>query len=104
MACQRATACDTFECKRSLETPVASERRVVPLCVDLDGTLIKTDLVWESLIRLLKQNPLYCFAVLFWLVQGRACLKAKIAARVELDYSSLPYNEAVLDYVRAERS
>jgi len=34
--------------------------------VDLDGTLIKTDLLWEALARLLPKNPLQLFPVLFW--------------------------------------
>ena len=38
----------------------------VPLCVDLDGTLIKTDLLWESLARLLRRNPFQLFPVFFW--------------------------------------
>ena len=49
--------------------------RQVPLVVDLDGTLIKTDLLWESLARLLRRNPLWLFPVLFWWTRGRALLK-----------------------------
>jgi hypothetical protein len=35
-----------------------------PLVVDLDGTLIKTDLLWESLARLLRRNPFMLVPVL----------------------------------------
>ena len=49
----------------------------IPLVVDLDGTLIKTDLLWESLARLLRRNPFALFPVLFWWMRGRACLKQK---------------------------
>src|SRR5207249_2846924 len=82
---------------------VAEPKALVPLCVDLDGTLIKTDLLWESLVRLLKQNALYLFAVPLWLFRGRAHLKAQIAARVAFDVSSLPYNHALVEFLRAER-
>ena len=51
---------------------ITDQKALVPLCVDLDGTLIKTDLVWESLLRLLKQNPLFIFAAPVWLLRGRA--------------------------------
>src|SRR6185369_16381438 len=82
---------------------VAEPPSHVPLCVDLDGTLIKTDLLWESLVRLLKHNALYLFAVPFWLLRGRAHLKAQIAVRVAIDFSSLPYNLALVEFLRAER-
>ena len=44
-------------------SPDAPREGQVPLCVDLDGTLIKTDLLWESLARLLRRNPLRLFPV-----------------------------------------
>src|ERR1043166_1679477 len=86
--------------------PVASAESSssVPLCVDLDGTLIRTDLLWESLLILLKKNPLFAFAVPFWWAKGRAHLKAQIASRVRLDPSYLPYHAPLLDYLRAEKA
>src|ERR1022692_4140805 len=76
----------------------------VPLCVDLDGTLIKTDLLWESLARLLRRNPFALFAILFWWTRGRAFLKMKLAARVKIDPSTLPYNELFLKFLREQKS
>ena len=56
-----------------MPSPAVTEpKEIVPLCVDLDGTLIKTDLLWESLVRLLKSNPLYLLVVPVWLLRGRA--------------------------------
>jgi len=75
----------------------------VPLCVDLDGTLIKTDMLWESFVRLLRQNPLWLFVAPFWWMQGRAFLKQQIAARVEVDVTALPYNEPFLEFLREAR-
>jgi 4-hydroxybenzoate polyprenyltransferase/phosphoserine phosphatase len=75
----------------------------VPLCVDLDGTLLRTDMVWESLVQLLKRNPLYAFLVLGWLLRGRAYLKAQIAARVHMEVDSLPYNQELIDFLRTEK-
>jgi len=83
--------------------PVATEHSTVPLCVDLDGTLINTDLVWESLVRLLRHNPLYAFLVPVWLLAGRARLKDEIAKRADIDPASLPYNQSLLEYLRSER-
>jgi 4-hydroxybenzoate polyprenyltransferase/phosphoserine phosphatase len=83
-------------------TAAAASRRV-PLCVDLDGTLIKTDLLWESLLALLKRYPILGLRIPLWLLKGRAHLKGEIARRITLDVAALPYNESVLDYLRKER-
>ncbi len=74
-----------------------------PLCVDLDGTLIKTDLLWESLLALLKQNPLSLFLLPLWLFKGKAHLKHEIARRVTLDVSTLPYDQDFVEFLSNER-
>jgi apolipoprotein N-acyltransferase len=74
-----------------------------PLVVDLDGTLIKTDLLWESLAQLLRRNPLMLFAVLFWWMRGRAFLKRQLARRVTIDPAALPYHEPFLAFLREQK-
>jgi len=81
-----------------------SDNKSIPLAVDLDGTLIATDLLWEGLFLLLRQNPLAIFLVPFWLAKGPAHLKGEIARRIELDPASLPYRETLLARLRAERA
>jgi 4-hydroxybenzoate polyprenyltransferase/phosphoserine phosphatase len=87
---------------------VASEARMpapdLPLCVDLDGTLINTDMLVESAVHAVSRRPSTLFALPFWLARGRAALKAKLAGRATIDASTLPYNEALLSFLRAERS
>ena len=73
-----------------------SERNAIPLAVDLDGTLIATDLLWEGLFLLFRKNPLYLFLVPFWAFRGPAHLKQAIAARIDIDPSTLPYRETFL--------
>ena len=73
-----------------------------PLVVDLDGTLIKTNLLLESVCTLLRQEPLALFALPIWLLKGRAHLKREIAQRVQFDPALLPYRTELLDYLRAE--
>ena len=68
----------------------------VALCVDLDGTLLRTDILHESLLVLLRRNPLLVFLLPFWLMRGKAAFKHEIACRVELDVESLPYDSRVL--------
>lgn len=75
-----------------------------PLCVDLDGTLIHSDLLLESALALLKRNPLYLFVLPFWLLRGRAHLKRCIAQRAGVDIAMLPWNTRVLDLLAAERT
>jgi apolipoprotein N-acyltransferase len=75
----------------------------IPLAVDLDGTLIRTDLMWESLARLLRRNPLAITQVLFWWLRGRALLKQKLAARVQINPADLPYNQEFLAWLLQEK-
>lgn len=75
-----------------------------PLCVDLDGTLIRSDLLLESFVLLIKRNPLYLFLVPLWLLRGKAVLKAEISARVTLKAAALPYNTEFVDWLRAQRA
>ena len=75
-----------------------------PLVVDLDGTLARTDLLVESFLALIKQNPLYIIAALFWLLRGKAHLKRQISQKVNLDVSVLPYHQELIGYLREQRS
>jgi len=76
----------------------------IPLCVDLDGTLIKTDLLWEYLARLLRRNPLMIFWVLAWWCRGRARLKQELARRVMIDPAALPYHPEFLTWLRGQKA
>jgi 4-hydroxybenzoate polyprenyltransferase/phosphoserine phosphatase len=75
----------------------------VPLAVDLDGTLIRSDMLWEFLARLLRENPLALLTVPLWLAKGRAHLKQQLAARVSVDTSALPYHAEFLAWLRSEK-
>lgn len=81
-----------------------SEAQSTPLCVDLDGTLIHSDLLLESFLLLIKQNPLFLFLVPLWLLGGKAKLKAEIASRVQLNGAALPYSEQFLSWLKAQKA
>ena len=85
-------------------SPSSLHENQVTLCVDLDGTLIKTDLLWESLARLLRRNPLQLFPVLVWWLRGRAFLKQQLARRVSIDPATLPYKQSLLAFLREQKS
>lgn len=74
-----------------------------PLCVDLDGTLVKTDVFFESVLALLKRNPWAIVALLWWSLRGRSFLKRQVAAQVPLLVEMLPYRQEVLEFLRRER-
>lgn len=77
---------------------------VRPLVVDVDGTLIRSDLLLESIFALIKRNPLFVFLMPFWLVKGKAYFKHEIAARVDIDATLLPYQEEFLDFLKNEHA
>jgi 4-hydroxybenzoate polyprenyltransferase/phosphoserine phosphatase len=74
------------------------------LCVDLDGTLIKSDLLWESILVLLKAKPHLLLLAPYWLLAGRANLKRQLARHANLRAASLPYRSDVVEFVRAEHA
>ncbi len=77
---------------------------LLPLCVDLDGTLVKTDMLLETFILLLKKNILYIFLAPLWLLRGKAFLKKQIAERVSFDPVNLPYNVEFLTFLKNEHA
>jgi len=80
------------------------DSKELPLAVDLDGTLISADLLWESMFQLLKKNPLFLFIIPVWLMDGKARLKFEIASRIDFDASILPYRADFLDFLYAEKA
>lgn len=76
----------------------------VCLCVDLDGTLIRSDSLMEAFFALIGRNLFYCLLVPFWLMRGKANVKRQISKRIDFDASLLPYNEKLLAYLKAEKA
>lgn len=76
--------------------------KLIPLAVDLDGTLLNTDMLLESLCALIMKNPFYIFLIPFWLIHGKGSFKHQAARRVHLDVSCLPYFQPLLSYIVKE--
>jgi len=74
-----------------------------PLVVDLDGTLVRSDLLIETAFSELGARPQSIFDMLRALTRGKAALKHRLAEPVEFDPSILPYDEQVLAYIRRAR-
>ena len=80
--------------------PPTSQR---PLCVDLDGTLVKSDTLIDSLLLLVRTHPGAVLKLPLWLRYGKAGFKARITSLVALDVQHLPYNRALLEYLEEQR-
>jgi len=72
------------------------------LYVDLDGTVIKTDILYESILLLLKKNFFQALLIPFWLLKGKANLKHQLAQRVNIPVELLPLNTEFHDYLQKE--
>ncbi|HVL00718.1 MAG TPA: UbiA family prenyltransferase [Dongiaceae bacterium] len=81
-----------------------SEAKQYPLVVDLDGTLIRSDLLIESFMLLIKDSPLNIIRVFFWLLKGKAHLKSEIARRVDILVELLPYNTELVEYLKEQKA
>jgi 4-hydroxybenzoate polyprenyltransferase/phosphoserine phosphatase len=74
------------------------------LCVDLDGTLVRGNVLWECLLILLKTRPFAALLLPVWLFGGRASFKRQLAARIQLNPAGLSYRTEVLDLITLERN
>ena len=69
--------------KRRSEVPPQLGAADLPLVVDLDGTLLRTDLLHEATLYLIKQKPLTSVLMPLWLLRGRASLKRRVFEMAE---------------------
>jgi len=79
-----------------------AENTAVPMCVDLDGTLVKSNTLVDSVLTLARLRPLDLLRVPGWIAQGRAQFKRYVAERVMLDVEHLPYNRELVAYLREQ--
>ena len=78
------------------------EEESIPLCVDVDGTLLKPDLRFESFLQLIKQKPWLLPCVPVWLIQGKAYLKQQLEKHASVLGTQLPMHPGLLDFLRSE--
>ena len=75
-----------------------------PLCVDLDGTLVKSDTLLDSVIVLARQSPRSLLRFPRWIAEGKAAFKRHVTSVVALDVVHLPYNQPLLEYLRQQHA
>ncbi len=86
--------------------PAPAIETVTPpvLCVDLDGTLVKSDTLHDSALAVARHHPATVLKIPGWLIEGKAALKRHLAATVQLDVAHLPYNRELLQYLEQQRA
>lgn len=85
-----------------LSSPESSTASMRPLCVDMDGTLVKSDTLIDSLLVLLRKRPKDLIGLPGSLMGGKAAFKAYVTQHVTLDVVHLPYNHKVVTYLQEE--
>jgi len=94
------SAIQAFERESATEVPSAQIAASYPLVLDLDGTLLRTDLLLEAMLQFVRQRPLHMLMLLFWACRGIAYLKHQLAVRTDISIQLLPVNEALVAYAR----
>ena len=82
-----------------LDLPVGA-----PLCVDLDGTLVKSDTLVDSTLALARHQPAALLKLPGWLMQGKAALKKHLTSAVQLDVAHLPYNRELMQFLEQQHA
>jgi len=75
-----------------------------PLCVDLDGTLVKSDTLIDSLLALARTHPLLLLRLPRQVLRGKAAFKAFVTENVTLDVAHLPYNRKLMQFLQQEHA
>jgi 4-hydroxybenzoate polyprenyltransferase len=88
----------------AISSPARATGSALPLCVDLDGALVLSKPLLESLMRLIKRNPLYVLLAPLWWLRGRGVLSRELGARVTLNPEALAYDRNVIEWLETERS
>ena len=83
---------------------VAPSYAFPPLCVDLDGTLVKSDTLHDSILALYRSHPSSALALPAMVFRGKAAFKRYVTDAVEIDVLHLPYNQMLLQYLRDEHA
>jgi 4-hydroxybenzoate polyprenyltransferase len=83
---------------------MAEHSNRLPIVIDLDGSLIKTDLLFESATALLVRKKWPIIKLIQWLLKGKAYLKHQLASEVDIDVAVLPYNQGVLLWIQQKKT
>jgi 4-hydroxybenzoate polyprenyltransferase len=86
-----------FSLVTQLSEPSAQGR---PLCVSLDGALVRADLLWERVLFLVRKRPRLIFVLPLWMLGGRARMERAVTERNAFDAATLPYRSELVEWLR----
>jgi 4-hydroxybenzoate polyprenyltransferase len=75
-----------------------------PLCVDLDGTILRGDMFWEQVFLLVRRNPLFVFRLMAWSLRGKSFVKERLADLPLPPWSAFNVDLDLVTWLRAQRS
>src|SRR4051812_37588444 len=87
----------SVEAKGSTQLPLCD---MLPLCVDLDGTLVRSDTLHEQYLNALVRRPLAALLVVALLLRGKAAFKRGLNQLSPVNPESLPYQMDLLAFLR----
>lgn len=80
-----------------------SDYNDLPLVVDLDGTVLRSDLLLETILLFCKEHPQRIWQLPLWLAYGKVRLKTELITAIDLDVKLLPYDSEVIAFIKTER-
>ena len=89
--------------KAPIQIPELHLVNVPIIVVDLDGTLVLTDTLWESVVCFVRTQPFYAPRLFWWLLKGKAGFKAALLADAEFDATALPYSTELLEWLKQKK-
>jgi 4-hydroxybenzoate polyprenyltransferase len=101
-ACTNADLIASDQLRRGIVD--CNRSNVLPLCVDLDGTLVAGDSFYESLVRVVTTAPQRIPELVVAAMEGKSRLTAALARHYDFDPGVLPYREEVLVLIERQRT
>jgi 4-hydroxybenzoate polyprenyltransferase len=83
---------------------IKADEKISPLVVDLDGTLLRSNLMLERALAFVRAQPSNLFRALLWAAHGNGALREHLEAATRIDVSVLPYQPAALEAIAAARA
>ena len=74
----------------------------IPLCVKLEGAVLRTGTTAELALALVRRRPWMLFVLLGWMFLGAGAFRGKVAEHAALNPAKLPYRRAFLAFLRRE--
>jgi 4-hydroxybenzoate polyprenyltransferase len=82
---------------------MSHQTATLPLAVDMDGTLVCGDTLWEACVKLVVHKPWYALLLPFWLFKGKAGFKQAVSRHVSLNPVGLAYHHGVVEYLQQQK-